>query len=170
MPKETRTHRTLLSPTMGTSDLHSSPTARCSTTTGRAQIAKEEIIQRPVLVWRTTLCVGRGSRGSGGRLTGSLNLSNVRLLRTCLPPNSPIWTSLTALTARRSTTCSFSSPAGAQIRSLLSTRDALEHRLPLPCFETSETRLQSLSWNQNALTSRVSSPCAGRQCTPQIQL
>ena len=82
---------------------------RCSITTGRAHIVKEE--KACAGLADDTAC-DRGSRGSGGRLTGSLNLSNVRLVpgatsapsRACLPANSStIWTSLTALAARRST-------------------------------------------------------------------
>ena len=108
-----------------------------------------------------TAC-GNSSRGSGERRTGSLNLSNVRLVPgatsapsgACLPAdNSPIWTNLTALAARRST-----SPVRSR-RLLLALKIAA-------CWNQSTTwrSVKQHSWNQQEQFPRsdfrVSSPCA----------
>ena len=116
---------------------------------------------------------GNGSRGSGGRRTGSLNLSNVRLApgatsapsRACLPAdNSHLDESHCSRCAPLHITCSFpTSPPNAQIRGLLSTWDALEHqRLPIPLSGNQPTTRRSVkehSRNQEEQLPRFDFPC-----------
>ena len=138
-----------------------------------------------------TAC-GKNSRCSGGvglGLSTCPTCAWVRVpllhLRTC--DNSPIWTSLTALDTRRST-----SPVRSRrlllALGLLNTWDALEHqRLPLSWFETSKTFFQSFSWIQSTARKSVQQhswnqeeqhPCFAfwcprapeRQCTPHMKL